>query len=228
MPRCGGCAGRCGCVVIGDAVTGSGSEHDPYVVGDIGGGGGGSVPAGVISMFGGASAPAGYLLCNGAAVSRSTYSALFGVVGTLYGVGDGATTFNLPDLAGRMPLGADVNHALGSVGGAETRTLSIANLPPHVHTMNHNHGILTTAAGGNHTHQHSWREDANSFGPQNNIAAAGGTGGNVVDKQSADTAGSHTHQVTVPNFTGSTGSVGSGQPLNVMPPYTAVTFIIKT
>jgi phage-related tail fiber protein len=63
-------------------------------------------PTGVILAFGGSSAPAGYLLCDGAAVSRATYAALFAVIGTGYGVGDGATTFNLPSLKGRVPITA--------------------------------------------------------------------------------------------------------------------------
>lgn len=227
MPKCSGCSGRCQCVIIGDGVTGSGSEYDPFVITSEGGGSG-SNPAGSILMFGGASAPAGYLLCNGAAVSRSVYATLFGVVGTLYGPGDGSTTFNLPDLAGRFPLGGDSTHALGSQGGAETRVLTVSQLPAHSHSINHTHSNGTAASAGAHVHTHAWREDAAGFGPQNNIAAAGGTSGNVVTKQSADSAGAHTHTVTVPAFTGTSGLSGSGQPVNVMPPYTAVTFIIKT
>ena len=179
-------------------------------------------------MYGGPSAPAGFLLCNGAAVSRTTYDALFDIVGTLYGPGDGSTTFNLPDLAGRFPLGGDSNHALGSTGGAETRTLAVSNLPAHTHSMNHQHANGSTGSAGVHTHENAWREDASSFGPQNNIAAAGGASGNVVNKQSAAAAGAHTHAFQVPAFTGNTGQTGLGQPVNVMPPYTAVTFIIKT
>lgn len=55
------------------------------------------VPTGVISAFGGTSAPAGYLLCDGQTVSRTTYAALFGVIGTAFGAGDGSTTFGIPD-----------------------------------------------------------------------------------------------------------------------------------
>lgn len=66
------------------------------------------VPSGIIVPYGGASAPSsGWLLCAGQAVSRTTYSALFAIIGTSYGVGDGSTTFNLPDLRGRVLAGID-------------------------------------------------------------------------------------------------------------------------
>jgi len=84
-------------------------------------GGGGVLPAGAIVPFGGAAAPAGWLLCDGAAVSRTTYAALFAAVGTTFGVGDGSTTFTLPDLRGRFPLGkaaAGTGSTLGGTGGA--------------------------------------------------------------------------------------------------------------
>ena len=69
------------------------------------------VPAGTVLPFGGSSAPDGFLLCNGAAVSRTTYAALFAVIGESFGVGDGSTTFNLPDLRGMFLRGA------GTYGG---------------------------------------------------------------------------------------------------------------
>lgn len=85
----------------------------------------------------------GFLLCDGAAVSRTTYLALFTRIGTVYGVGDGTTTFNLPDFRGRVPVGVDgaaarmaTNDALGQSGGAETHTLTIAQMPSHNHPMN--------------------------------------------------------------------------------------------
>ena len=82
--------------------------------------------AGVIQMFAGSTAPNGWLICNGAAVSRSDYATLFRVIGPTYGAGDGSTTFNLPDLRGRFPIGvgngtADghTNHTLSQKGGNE-------------------------------------------------------------------------------------------------------------
>lgn len=64
------------------------------------------IPTGVILTFGGSTVPEGFLLCNGAAISRTTYAKLFAAIGTLYGAGDGATTFNLPDMRDRFAEGA--------------------------------------------------------------------------------------------------------------------------
>jgi microcystin-dependent protein len=103
-------------------------------------------PVGRISMYAGASAPTGYLLCYGQAVSRTTYAGLLAAIGTTYGVGDGSTTFNLPDLRGRVVAGQDDmggtsanrltgitggvdGDTLGAAGGAETHTLTLAQLP---------------------------------------------------------------------------------------------------
>jgi microcystin-dependent protein len=93
---------------------------------------------GKIAMHGGATAPAGWLLCDGSAVSRQTYAGLFAVLGTTWGAGDGSTTFNLPDIRGRAPIGAGqgsglTNRALGQTGGTETHALTIAELPAHTH-----------------------------------------------------------------------------------------------
>ncbi len=64
------------------------------------------IPTGVILTFGGSTVPEGFLLCNGAAISRTTYAKLFAAIGTLYGAGDGATTFNLPDMRDRFAEGS--------------------------------------------------------------------------------------------------------------------------
>jgi microcystin-dependent protein len=80
------------------------------------------VPTGTIITFAGSSAPGGWLLCNGGAVSRTTYSVLFAVIGITYGNGDGVNTFNLPDFRGRTALGAGqgtglTNRTLAGTGG---------------------------------------------------------------------------------------------------------------
>ena len=70
-------------------------------------------PAGIVMPFAGSTAPQGYLLCDGSAVSRTDYADLFTAIGTVYGAGDGASTFNLPDLSGRVVLGvSQSNHFL--------------------------------------------------------------------------------------------------------------------
>lgn len=91
-----------------------------------------AIPVGAVMPYGGSSAPTGWLLCNGSAVSRTTYAALFAILSTTYGVGDGSTTFNLPDLQGRMPLGAGsgaglTTRARGDKAGAETHSHALSN-----------------------------------------------------------------------------------------------------
>jgi len=99
-------------------------------------------PVGSVISFAGSEAPAGWLLCDGTAYSRTTYSALFAVTGTAYGNGNGSTTFNVPDLRGRVSVGLDATDenlaaadALGEAGGEETHTLSVAEIPPHSHQV---------------------------------------------------------------------------------------------
>lgn len=80
-------------------------------------------------MFGGSTAPTDWLLCDGAAVSRTTYAALFAIIGTTYGAGDGSATFNVPDMRSRIPRGT----TRGSTGGAETHALTESEMPAHTH-----------------------------------------------------------------------------------------------
>ena len=130
--------------------------------------------------------PTGYLLCDGAAISRATYAALFAVIGTIYGVGDGSTTFNLPNLKHRMPVGLDSAEAgcdtLGETGGAFAHTHSTPNhqhtIPTHTHDMaNHYHGQPTHTHTQN-THAHGvpahYHNVANGAGHGANIAISSG------------------------------------------------------
>lgn len=74
------------------------------------------VPPGVMWAYGGSVAPPGWLLCDGAAISRTTYAALFALIGVAYGAGDTTTTFNVPSATSRFPIGVGVT-AMGAVGG---------------------------------------------------------------------------------------------------------------
>jgi len=103
-------------------------------------------PTGTILLWSTDTAPTAYILCDGAAISRTTFADLFAVIGTTYGVGDGSTTFNLPDMRGRLPLGQDdmggtpadrvtdaQADALAGSLGAEKHTLTVGQMPGHSH-----------------------------------------------------------------------------------------------
>lgn len=168
-------------------------------------------PVGMITPFGGSSAPTGWFICDGTAKSRSTYSDLFNVIGTNYGVGDGSTTFNLPDLRGRATIGSGqgsglTNRTLGGVLGGET-------LPAHSHSG--------TTAANNRGHDHGIYVSGSSQGDPNQATAVFGawqTGawrGSIIGGESQN----HTH-----TFTTSTEGTGTH---GVMQPSLVINYIIK-
>jgi len=107
-----------------------------------------NTPIGTIAPFGGASDPSYWLICDGRAVSRTDYAALFGVIGTTYGAGDGSTTFNIPDLRGNVAVGASTDYSLGDTGGEETHTLSVSEMPSHSHTVSMKRTSVNNYTGG--------------------------------------------------------------------------------
>jgi microcystin-dependent protein len=157
-----------------------------------------SVPTGVINMWGTATAPTGYLLCAGAAVSRSTYAALFAVIGTTFGVGDGTTTFNVPNYTSRMPYGTTVAATGGSADAVVVSHTHTITDPTHTHATNPTTSLIGTsqqnAPGG---------AVANPGTPATLSLVAASTGITI------DTAGV------------------SGTNAN-LPPYLGINFIIKT
>lgn len=141
----------------------------------------GGVPTGSVFQWITATAPTGYLLCDGSAVSRTTYAALWDVLraGTSsspYGNGDGSTTFNLPDFRGRVPVGknAATFATLGGTGGAETHTLTIAQMPSHGHGLNN--GAAEFPGNGSSGTSYSVQGGA-SFGFRGTTVANNGGGG---------------------------------------------------
>lgn len=101
-----------------------------------------AIPVGTMLPFAGTAAPSGYLVCNGAAVSRTTYAALFAAIGTTYGAGDLVTSFNIPDARGRVLVGVGTGDAsdatawtLGQKRGTEGVQLTAAQNGPHGHKL---------------------------------------------------------------------------------------------
>lgn len=135
------------------------------------------LPTGTIQMYGGQydNIPNGWLLCDGTAISRSTYEKLFDIVGTQFGVGNGSSTFNLPDLRAKFPRGATNTADAGTTGGEDSHVLSEAEMPAHDHDFNdpgHTHTSNALAM----TYQGSLNGGPGGTSPFNAQIAASGTG----------------------------------------------------
>ncbi len=189
---------------------------------------------GDLKAIAGQQIPAGWLLCDGSEVSRTVYVALFNAIGGLWGNGDNITTFNLPDLRTRAPIGANNSFPLASTGGNTTITLSLGNLPTHSHTVNdpgHTHTI--TDAG--HTHNITDPGHAHtSIVAQSNTTSGTDSGGETAGSTNTATTGitinSAMTGITVNSATTgvTTNNTGSGTPFSSISPYAAVQWCVKT
>lgn len=236
MPRCGCASDQCACnIVAGDNVTvsGTGSKNNPFVVSSatkvvdesgtpIESPGTGRL-TGEIIAYGGQVAPDGWLLCNGQELNRAVYGALFSVIGTAYGAGDGAVTFNAPDFTGRFPRGEDGSSPRGTSGGDDGFTLTAANLPAHRHAIDHDHAAFNTGSGGEHTH--SAPTSHNDVDGSNNATYREGS--SAGDSAIGD-SGAHTHSVNVPPYAGLSGSTGNGTEVPFSPPFASVVYLVKS
>lgn len=175
-----------------------------------------AVPIGSLTAWAGSSTavPAGWVLCDGQLLDRTAYAALFAVIGTTYG-NTNTSNFRVPDLTARFPIGVGNGRSRGATGGAETVTLTTAQIPGHTHG----------SAGG---HTHDTIADHTHNTPMSNVTAAsgtavtakgGGTGAGMVSQGSGghthSSDGSHTHS-----------SVGGGGSHENMPPYLTIYYII--
>ena len=108
-----------------------------------------TTPVGMIIPYAGTTIPEKWMKCEGQALSRTDYSALFSVIGTTYGNGDGTTTFNVPNLQGRFPIGMNSNdddfNMLGATGGSKTHTQTVNEMPRHKHVQYNSNGVQALA-----------------------------------------------------------------------------------
>lgn len=171
------------------------TSDDDYVVGweDKTSG----VPVGTMLEFAGTTPPDKYLLCDGQAVSRTDYAELFAIIGTMYGEGDGTTTFNVPDHKGRSAIGLNTDDSdfdtLGKKGGSKTHTQTTEELATHRHNF----------ADGDGKRVLYWDAGLPSMG--------GLTSGSTVQY----------------SYNSKTQNTGSAKPMNIMNPYLVSNYIIK-
>ena len=180
--------------------------------------------------------PNGWLICQGQAISRTTYADLFFLIGTQYGSGDGTTTFNIPNLAGRGIVGTGTGsyasptaRAVADTGGSEIIQITNTHMPAHAHVMTHDHANSTTGWQDHHSHTFNAVTDGASWNTFYTDQFAMGGGGRFLNNWTGSTswAGGHSHTINTPTHTGSTQNTGSGSAINTMNPYLAIPHIIR-
>lgn len=160
-------------------------------------------PSGAVIGYAGSTSPDGWLLCDGSAVSRTTYADLYTSIGTTFGIGDGSTTFNLPDTRGRTGIGAGTGsglsaRTLGTSLGEETHVLTTSEMPSHSHTVS---------------------------ASANSLTISGAAGADTTKAAAGDGSSSGTY---TPSISTTTGTSGSGSAHNNMQPSIVFNYIIKT
>lgn len=197
-------------------------------------GGGDSTPIGTLLDFAGTNIPAGYLLCDGRAISRTEYSALFIAIGTTWGTGDGSTTFNLPNLSGRTTIGKGTGtandataHTLGDTGGTEGVTLTANESGVHAHghsdnftfkIPNHAHGLANSMIVYNNASSNTQRMATSGSGTKISVNTSVG-----LNTENPTSLGSCTKSGGVTDHAGQNATDAH----NNMQPYATVNKIIK-
>jgi hypothetical protein len=152
----------------------------------------------------------GFALCNGQSVPAGAHPLLTGT---------------LPDLSDERFIQGST--ASGTTGGANTKTLTTTELPSHTHSINHDHDSVTTSSAGNHEHSTNTGHqfDGGSGGTGFTVGPTY-NGGNRFNPNTS-TAGAHTHTVDLPNFTGTSGSTGTGSAFDIRPKYFNVVYVMR-
>jgi microcystin-dependent protein len=206
-------------------------------------------PTGALMPYAGSTAPTGYLLCDGSSVSSSTYLALHAVISNTYGgsayTGAGSLSFNLPDLRGRLPMGAGTGTGQNASGtgapsgtaqtartrgqwlGEETHLLTTAELASHTHanTVGSSAGGSNQITGGMSANEsHSHYLDMSAYNGSGNYTAVGYNGPLYPNNgQTRTTNLAHTHNIGINNV-----AAGGGSRHSVVPPVVVLNYIIKT
>lgn len=200
------------------------------------------LPPGTIVLYGAAEVPAlPWILCDGSEISRKVYSTLFQVIGVKYGVGDGITTFNLPDFRGRVVIGVDYKEMrmkkaqdVGLSGGSVSQKLHLSQIPKH----SHGKGSLNLSFAGEH--QHVITDPGHDHGGETGEGPNGkGEWGLFLNGVGSDRVG---HRHTIPRGTtgitmasagnhnhyidGETGTAGDNEEFEVIPPFQTANYII--
>jgi microcystin-dependent protein len=195
------------------------------------------IPTATIVPWSSASVPTGFLECNGQAVSRSTYSALFAIVSTTYGAGNGSSTFNVPDLQDNVAMGKSGTKALASTGGANT-VANTGNVGTNINVAgnvggNTANATLSTAqlASHSHTQKNSGNQgnptNADAFQRQQYGQTSATNSQFTTANNGSGTGHSHTMSATF-SGTGNASSTFTGASNSVLQPYLTIIYIIKT
>lgn len=152
-----------------------------------------ALPSGVMIDYAGTVAPAGWVMCDGAAVSRTVYASLFAAIGTAYGVGDGSTTFNLPDFRGRFARYMD---NMGTVAGAASRDTSRVLGAAQTQTTAKN-GLAATQGSHSHTFGFNTAVGGNNNAMWHNAGGAPAGGDGNTNGSTSGNTGSNTPAITV-------------------------------
>jgi microcystin-dependent protein len=231
-------------ILPGQSVNAFRINDTKWIVSSDGGLGGGT-PVGAGLEWYSDIIPAGFLLQDGTAISRTTYASLFSILGTTFGVGDGSTTFNLPDKRQRFSLGKAVSgtgSTLGGTGGAIDHTHAgpshTHTVPAHSHDTRASGATINITSSGSHNHQSSTGADFAIF--VGGTGPVGSAAGNNLNGANTTNSTSHTHANS--SFDGKVGNVtsgidgdasmtsgasGTGNTGTANPPFIAVNYIIK-